>query len=325
MPQPTLTVFVPNYNHANYLPACLNAILSQSLPPREVIVIDDASSDNSIEILNGFAKRHSNLRLFRNEKNQGVLPGLNRAIELSSCSHFISCAADDEVLPGFFEKSMTLLGKYPAAGLCSAASEWRYVDSGLSWQMAFGLADQPTFLTPEELVHLGKAGKLMISSSSVIFRKSALRDVGGFIAELRWHTDWFAAFVSAFRFGMCYVPEPLSVVNILPKSFYTGRKESEQRVVLATLLELLNSPGFSDVRPRVRDSGALCLFAIPMLRIMLSRREFWPFMNLTFLRRTLWRSAELTGKRVLPRWLARAVLKHLYQGRSTPASGVPGK
>jgi hypothetical protein len=220
---------------------------------------------------------------------------------------------------------MRLLAQHRQAALCSTVSEWRYVDSGLSWQMAAGLADKPTFLSPEELVRLGRSGRLMISSSSVVFRKEALQDVGVFIPELRWHADWFACFISAFRFGMCYVPESLSVVNILPKSYYTaGSKKLEHRQVLVGILEKLNLPGFADVRPRVIASGALSLFSTTILKIMLSRREFWPFINATFLRRALWRSAELTGKRVLPRWMARAVLKHLYQGASATSTASPG-
>jgi hypothetical protein len=122
---------------------------------------------------------------------------------------------------------------------------------------------------------------------------------------------------------MCYLPESLSLVNILPKSYYTGRDKQQHNEVLTGILERLNSSAYADVRPRVRDSGALSLFSVPMLRIMLSRREFWPFINLTFLRRTMWRSAELAGKRVLPRWLAGLVLKHLYNAPDGTAAKNP--
>lgn len=325
MTLPTLSVIVPNYNHAHYLPNFFKAVLSQSATITELIILDDASTDNSVEIIRRIAAENPFIRLVQNEKNLGCMPTLNKGLELARGDYVFTGGVDDEVMPGFFEKSMTLLAKYPEAGLCSTASEWKYVDSGLSWLMAFGLAEHPAYLGPEELVRLGKRGKLMISSSSVIYRRDALDNVGRFQLALRWHADWFACFISAFRFGLCYLPEPLSLVNIIPKSFYTGRKKEEQREVLWKLLELLNSPDFADVRTRVRDSGALSLFSIPMLKIMLSRRKFWPFINLTYLRRTLWRSAELTGKRLLPRWLARAVLNRLYQGSTTTAAGSSGK
>jgi glycosyltransferase involved in cell wall biosynthesis len=312
MQLPGLSVILPNYNHAKYLPDALEAIMRQSVPPAEVVLIDDGSTDNSMEVITRFAAKYPTIRVYQNDQNRGVVYTMNRGIGLAQSEFLLFTAADDMLLPGFLEKSMRILAEYPKAGLSSTASTWRYEDSGLSWQMAAGLSDKPSYLTPAELVQLGVRGKLMISSSSVVFRKQALIDVGSYIPELRWHTDWFACFTTAFRFGMCYLPESLSLVNILPKSYYTGRNKQQHREVLTGILERLNSPAFSDVQPRVSDSGALSLFSIPMLKIVLSRREFWPFMNLTFLRRTLWRSAELGGKRMLPRPVARLILKWLY-------------
>jgi hypothetical protein len=59
------------------------------------------------------------------------------------------------------------------------------------------------------------------------------------------------------------------------------------------------------------------LFATPMLQVLLSRREFWRFINWTLLRRTLRRNAELIGRTVLPKGLARWVLQRFY---SAPAN-----
>ena len=70
---PTLSVVVPNYNHAKYLPACLTAILRESVQPLEVLVLDDVSTDNSVEVIRSFAARHPLVRLIQNEQNLGVM------------------------------------------------------------------------------------------------------------------------------------------------------------------------------------------------------------------------------------------------------------
>jgi hypothetical protein len=178
------------------------------------------------------------------------------------------------------------------------------------------MADEPRYLSPAELVQLGKKGKLLIVSHSAVFRKQALCEAGRFIPDLRWHCDWFATHVTALRHGLCYVPEPLSLVNLHPKSFYgSGRQRAEHRQVLLTLLDLLGSKEYGDVAPRIRDSGALFLFALPMLRLLLNRAECRHFINLTLLRKTAWRSLELAGKRILPVWLARWCLRLFYRTR----------
>lgn len=73
-----LSVVVPNYNHAQYLPEALNAILNQSCRPMEVIVIDDCSTDNSVEVIEAFIRMDPIIRLYRNERNRGVNFSMNR-------------------------------------------------------------------------------------------------------------------------------------------------------------------------------------------------------------------------------------------------------
>lgn len=312
--QPRLSVVLPNYNHAAYLPSCLDSLLHQSVAPFEVIAVDDGSTDNSVEILKSYARKHPNLRLVQNERNLGCNPTVNRGLELARGDYVFATAADDEILPGFFEKSLRLLAQHPQAALCCTICTWRYTDSGLSWHMGAGMAEQPSFLSPDQLVGIGQRGKLAISSSSVIVRTRLLQDAGGFDPQLRWHSDWFFYYTCALRHGACYVPEPLSVVNILSDSQYrTGRKRPEHHQVLLRILELLNSPAHADVRGRVRDSGVLSVFEFRMLRLLLSRSEYRSFVNWPFLRWTFWRRAELTGSEILPRWLARWFLDRFYR------------
>ncbi len=74
MSLPTVSVILPNYNHAHYLPQCLNAMLDQSVKPTEIIVIDDASTDNSIEVISDYVRRDPVVKLIQNEKNIGNVP-----------------------------------------------------------------------------------------------------------------------------------------------------------------------------------------------------------------------------------------------------------
>ena len=122
MSLPTVSVILPNYNHAHYLPQCLNAMLDQSVKPTEIIVIDDASTDNSIEVISDFVRRDPVVKLIQNEKNIGNMPSNFKGLEQATCDYLLLAAADDYLLPGFFEKSLKLLSKYPAAGFCCSLS-----------------------------------------------------------------------------------------------------------------------------------------------------------------------------------------------------------
>jgi hypothetical protein len=156
-------------------------------------------------------------------------------------------------------------------------------------------------------------------------RTDALRAAGSFIPELRWHADWFATYVSGFRTGVCFIPEVLSVANLLPGSFFqSGSRKREHRQVLLHLLKHLTSEPYADVLPRIRDAGELALFAMPMLRLLSSRAEYRRFINGPLLRKTFRRSAELQAKRFLPAWLKRWCLNRFYRFRGPAETQAAG-
>ena len=121
MTSPTLSVITANYNHAHLIGEALDAILRQSLRPLELIVVDDGSTDNSVEVIERFARRDTTIRLVRNERNMGAQLTSNRGLQHASGAYMYFAAADDRILPGFFEKSIALLTQYPQAGLCCCA------------------------------------------------------------------------------------------------------------------------------------------------------------------------------------------------------------
>ena len=61
MNPPPLSVVVPNYNHAELLPHCLDALLKQTLQPLEILVVDDGSTDGSVALIEGYCQRHPHI------------------------------------------------------------------------------------------------------------------------------------------------------------------------------------------------------------------------------------------------------------------------
>ncbi len=257
---PTLSVIMPNYNHAKFLPRSLGALLRQSVQPMEIIVIDDGSTDNSIEVINEFATKYPVIRFFRNEKNLGAAPTVLHGVHLARGDFILSTAADDEVAPGLFEKSLHLLARYPAAALCCTVGDYREAHTGLTWHWGVGIADSPTYLSPARILQLEKQGKFYIPPNSVIFKKSALCEVGNFIPELTFCSDWYAMYVAGFRHGICFVPEPLAIFHVQPNSYYHKIRHdgTEYRKVLEILLQRLTQPENQDVRTTVPLRSSIC-------------------------------------------------------------------
>ena len=310
---PTLTVVVPNFNHAHYLADCLQALFDQSVPPTEVIVIDDASTDDSVAIIQRFAQAHPTLRLIRNAQNQGVLDGMNRSLELARGEFLYFAAADDKVLPGLFEKSLRILAEHPQSGLCCTVGEWWDPEAGTWWRSGENFTDHPCHIPPERVVKLIQRNQLHFAGHTVVLRRAALVQAGKFILDLKWQTDWFAMCVVSFRHGICFVPEPLAVMRVHHATFSaTGMNNPVlQREVLRHILELLGRAEYQDVTGFFRRSGVLALFEWSLLKLMLSRPEYRRLAAPIYLRKVTWR----VFKTVLRSWLPAAVEDWYHRAR----------
>ncbi len=326
MELPSLSVIVPNYNHARSLPACLEAILAQSVPPLEVIVIDDGSTDDSLRVMEAFASRDPRVRVHRNEANRGVVFTMNRGTALARGEFLHFASADDIVLPGLFEESLALLAENRGAALSCTISRWRDAATGVEWLMGAGMSERPAYFSPDELVELERRGRLMIVSHSSLLRAEVVRELGGFRPELRWHCDWWVTYAGAFRHGLCHVPRVLSEVHLHGSSYYgSGHRRGEHDEVMDRLLDLLRAKANRDVAERIRRSGALALHSTPMLRAMLRSPGGREFLTPLFLRKCLWRRAQVLGRRHLPAWLARWCVRVLGMARppGRPRGGHP--
>lgn len=94
-----LSIIIPNYNKEKYLKRCLDSIISQTNKNVEIIVVDDCSTDSSIDILN----QYNNLILIKNKKNLGISDSRNVGIKYASGEYISFMDADDYLLSNYIE------------------------------------------------------------------------------------------------------------------------------------------------------------------------------------------------------------------------------
>ena len=109
--EPCISVIVPVYNTAKYLPTCLDSILSQSMPDFEIIAVNDASTDNSPEILAEYAARDARVRIVCHETNKVLLSVRLSGVRAARGKYLLFLDSDDCFLPGFLTKLRTVAEK----------------------------------------------------------------------------------------------------------------------------------------------------------------------------------------------------------------------
>lgn len=214
-----ISVIVPNYNHAHFLPACLDAIVNQTYPPCEILLVDDASTDNSLEIMQDYARRYPTIRLLRNSTNLGVCETINQTLPLVKGDYIALCAADDFLDTTFFEKGASFAEENPFLGLISG-DQYKFIEKQpytYVLNRAIPEIKERTIIYPENLGRYTSQSNFIFSQASLYKREVLLHY--RYVNELECLCDYLLNYQIAFRHPIGYIPEPLAYVRMIDSSY----------------------------------------------------------------------------------------------------------
>jgi glycosyltransferase involved in cell wall biosynthesis len=280
MTNKTLSVIMPNYNYGHYIGKMLESVLNQSFPAKEVVVLDDASTDNSVSVVQGFLKKYPNLRLIQNERNLGPILSLQRLLSVVSGDYLFPCASDDWILPGFFEKSMSLLTKFPQAGLC--CTDCTLFDGSKYVKNKKYLSSKATYLPPDEVLkHFQREHITPFSIHTAILNRNMLLSAGGYREELEWAMDLFAYSVLSFRHGICYVPDILTVIRIHEGQYGVSmaQKTNLERRVIEKVINASSEPAYKDVLSMFQKTAAFSVHPWEVLYVVINNSQYWSYLS----------------------------------------------
>jgi glycosyltransferase involved in cell wall biosynthesis len=236
----------------------LKAVLSQSVRPLEVIVIDDGSTDDSVEVIGRFAKDDPIVRLIRHERNLGVIAACNRGVKECRGDFVTTVAADDVVAPGCLERVTRMIERFPQAGIYFGQIRGMAPDGGGSDFKEVEIykprlwADEK-YATPESFLndYLEVEPCYHSLSATTIYRKQCIDEVGGFRAELGHWADTFALRAVGLKYGACYTPSVQADFYFFADSFGSrqGRNVRLMLDIVARATWLMRSPEFRDRFP----------------------------------------------------------------------------
>ena len=115
---PRLSIGMPVYNGAKFITEALDSILAQTFEDFELIISDNASTDETEEICRAYMAKDHRIRYYRNEENVGAAQNFNHVFELSSSEYFQWVACDDIYAPDFILKCIEVLEQDPTVVLC---------------------------------------------------------------------------------------------------------------------------------------------------------------------------------------------------------------
>lgn len=210
---PEFSIIIPSYNHAKYIEQAITSVLTQSFHDLELLIIDDGSSDDSVQIISAFADPR--LRVFP-QSNQGAHAAINRGIHASSGKYIAILNSDDTYAPDRLQKIKDAFTSQPAAGLIG--SYINLIDArGNSLGIKEGFKNinpwtldshEKSFRAGESLHSALLTENYLATTSNFVFARECFDAVGDF-RPLRYAHDWDFALRAARQFPISLLPEPL--------------------------------------------------------------------------------------------------------------------
>jgi Glycosyl transferase family 2 len=225
--RPRVSVMIPLYNYSQFLGECVDSILTQDGVEVDLLIIDDASTDDSLAVAEAIAAADGRVRLVANERNIGMVPTINRGLWDVDAEYVVKFDADDVLTPGALARATALLDANPSVGFVygfpvefnsspppparTAVRSWS-IWSGHDW-----------------LTIRCRKGRNCIMQPEVVMRATALHEAGQYNTELPHGSDF------EMWLRLATVAD-VGRVNGAHQGYYRVHDQSMQRTVHAGLL-----------------------------------------------------------------------------------------
>lgn len=286
----TVSVIVPNYNHARFLRQRIDSILAQTFQDFELILLDDCSTDDSREILQHYTSDPHVAHVEFNEMNSGsTFKQWNKGVHLAQGKYIWIAESDDYSDPRFLKQVVPLLESDPQVTFAYSRSRWVLADNTPE---RFGDWHMAALWDPERWrADFSMDGREMCeryfsrtnpvpNASAVVFRKDAYERVGRADETLRICGDWKFWAAMALEGRVAYVGEVLSYFRVHPQSvrnqMRVAREDTVEHLrVTRWVLDRVNVPE-SELQEIYRQKTVIWVPLMTSLKvpIALKRRLF---------------------------------------------------
>lgn len=243
MSLPKVSVIIPNYNYAKYIPRTLDSVLAQTYGPLEIIVVDDGSKDDSLAILAGYGARVNVIR----QQNKGVAQARNTGAAAAAGEYLAFLDADDIWLPEKITRQMAKFLSDKDIGLVHCAMHHINLQEEIVGENRNG---QEGWLA-EEFLRL-KKGVVIGAGSTGVVTRAAFDAVGGFDTRLSTAADWEFCYRIAQRYKIGFVPEALALYRLHNSNMHANVGAMEHDMLIGF------AKAFADTQAPVQKIRAEC-------------------------------------------------------------------
>jgi glycosyltransferase involved in cell wall biosynthesis len=214
---PSVSVIIPNYNHARFLSERIESVLQQSFTDFECIVLDDGSTDNSRGIIEGYAARDARIKFYPSQINSGSpFVQWNKGVQLAKHDLIWIAESDDSCDADLLASLVNIHLQNPGIGLAYCQS-LKIDDAGNttgSWDAFKDDLDNDLFKVNFVMEGMDFISRFLIhknvipNASAVVFKKSVFDEAGGADESLATNSDWLCWLAMLVNHTVAFVAHP---------------------------------------------------------------------------------------------------------------------
>ncbi len=218
---PLVSVVIATYNGERFIREQLDSVLLQSYPNLEIIIVDDCSSDNTRTILDDYAEKYPQIKLFKNESNLGYQKNFEKGFLLATGDYVAPCDQDDIWLPTKIEVLLKNSNDYAIVYCDSAFIDKNGLSLGRKMSDIKGLTDF------DDPIMFALGGS--VAGHAMLIKRQLILDTLPFPDELMPH-DYWLGFVATFNSKIKFINEVLVLYRRHDKNIFGAiDKKNKQR------------------------------------------------------------------------------------------------
>lgn len=257
---PSFSIIIPTYNYAHYLSTAINSVLHQNRDDCQIIVVDDASTDNTPEIVSAYG---DSIEYVRFSENMGPATAWSVGIERAKGEYLCKLDADDWQLPGFMDAIDAGFCRYPAAGI-AITSVYTYSDGEQSaLEERVSKSDQ---VIPAQVFRQRLLGEFFMRVPGVSVRRECLQSGVGPMPELFIGHDWEYFIRMLAGWDCLLIAEPYAVYRVHQSSVTCSAKSGNR--IYQNFGNWLREAG-SDTSPYRMPSNERARLSLAMAKTLL--------------------------------------------------------
>lgn len=230
-----VSILTTSYNYENYISETIESVLNQTYKDFEYIILDDGSTDNSVEIIKKYAQSDNRIR-FVSRENKGLIYTMKEGIDLCNGEYIVFLESDDSISPTYIEDKLKVLEKYPDAAVIYnkinlIGDEQRVSDVQKHLEKVDKLIKADDFDYIELFV-----SNIIPTFSCVMIKKEVAREIPETFDVPKCY-DWYFWNYIIQKYQIVYLDKALTTFRLHKQSFSVRKNEKSVYVALLALSE----------------------------------------------------------------------------------------